>query len=138
MYIAYVKKGCPRNLYYFLWYLIISNMIVFHRWKIRTVNITHRYIVLEELGVFPSYYFYVQTISVSIEVIKCFNCVTSRKKKVVYILSMSFLLFDLDFDLYVILIGQGQLFIFKWSNVSSMYSLKVVSVLTKLRTFQGQ
>lgn len=45
----------------------------------------------------------------------------------------------LMFDLYVILIGQDQLFIFKWPNVFTMYGSNVVNVLNKIKkkNFQG-
>lgn len=39
----------------------------------------------------------------------------------------------LTFDPYIILIAQSQLFIFKWSYVSTMYESEVVSVFDNIK-----
>lgn len=54
--------------------------------------------------------------------------VALRKKNIFKDLVSFF--FTLTFDRYVILSGQGQLYILKWYDVSTIYGLKVVSVLT--------
>lgn len=43
-----------------------------------------------------------------------------------------------ELDLYVILIGQGQIFTFKLSDVSRKYGSKVVFVLNKIKKLKGQ
>lgn len=45
--------------------------------------------------------------------------------------------FTLTFDLYVILIGQGTLFIFKWSDVFSMYGSIVLGIFNKIEIPSG-
>lgn len=48
-----------------------------------------------------------------------------------------FLFWSSPLTFYAVLIGQGQLFIFKWSDVSTMYGSKVVSVLNEPKKLSG-
>lgn len=68
---------------------------------------------------------------------KWFSCIPSLKNNIRRFDMIFIFFFTLTFDLYVILIGQGTLFIFKWSDVFSMYGSIVLGIFNKIEIPSG-